>query len=60
MKMEKVPWAVGRGWGCLGEGLVGSEEKGKGRRKNMLFGAGAWYTFIIAKTFARGRYSLIE
>ena len=39
---------------------LGCEEKGKGEtQKKLAFRRGECYTFIILKTFSRGRYSLI-
>ena len=54
MKMEKVSgMLVGKG---LSWGLIGGEVKGKGETQKHDFRPGKRYTFIILKTFARGRY----
>jgi len=57
MKMEYVPWDVGQGL-CCGGVWLGCDGKGRDTHKNMLFGR-PQYMFIISRTFARGRYSLI-
>jgi len=57
MKMEKVPWDVGRHGVSLRlvGGVRGTERR---RHKNMLLGQRGQCTFIISRTFTRGRYSL--
>ena len=35
MKMEKVPWDVGRGWGCR-RGWLGCEGRERGIGKNVI------------------------
>jgi len=57
MKTKKVPWDVGRDGVFMGLVWV-CVEKGRGEAKHAFWQA-AWHTFIISRTFARGRYSLI-
>jgi len=49
---------VGRGWGCRGGLVEGCEGRGDAKKHASWQGI-HMYTFIILRTFARGRYSLI-
>ena len=59
MKMEKVPWDVGRGCRCHGVGWVWGKKQGDAKHAFRRGMHGMRYTFFISKTFARWRYSLI-